>query len=195
METSVQLPPPVLLPRARIERTLFRPEIQVERDEERGLIKPAGRKARPLRAVWLGLVVMLAQLFVAVVLLAPEGPLWYRYSTLVQHDSYWFANIIDRGYDTILPPINRKMMEVSNVAFFPAYPAIAGALHHWFGLSTYNALLDHGAGGGVGVLELFLPLLRTLESVAAAASSLARSRSSRIRRRFFSSPATPSRCS
>ena len=83
----------------------------------------------------------MTQLFVAVVLIAPEGPLSYRYETLVQHDSYWFGNIIERGYDSILPPITRKMMEVSNVAFFPAYPAIAGALHRWGGLDIYDALL------------------------------------------------------
>ena len=83
----------------------------------------------------------IAQVFMAVVLIAPEGPLSYRYQTLIQHDSYWFANIISRGYDTILPPITRKMMEVSNVAFFPAYPSIAGALHHWAGLSINDALL------------------------------------------------------
>ena len=99
------------------------------------------RNQNVLRAVLAGLLLTVAQLFVAVVLLAPEGPLTYRYQTLVQHDSYWFANIIDRGYDTILPPMARKMMEVSNVAFFPAYPAIAGALHHWVGLNTYDALL------------------------------------------------------
>ncbi|MEP6955685.1 MAG: hypothetical protein ABI883_02580 [Chthoniobacterales bacterium] len=93
---------------------------------------------RPLGAA---LLLTLAQVFIAVVLLAPEGPLSYRYETLVQHDSYWFANIIDRGYDTILPPMIRKMMEVSNVAFFPAYPAIAGALHHWAGLTTNQAML------------------------------------------------------
>ncbi len=28
-------------------------------------------------------------------------------------------NIVDRGYQTIVPPINHKVMEVSNVAFFP----------------------------------------------------------------------------
>ena len=98
-------------------------------------------KNNALRAIFAGLLITLTQLVVAVVLIAPEGPLSYRYSTLVQHDSYWFANIIDRGYDTILPPIPRKLMEVSNVAFFPAYPGIAGALHHWAGLSTYTALL------------------------------------------------------
>src|SRR5215211_4637512 len=99
------------------------------------------RVSNPFRPVAVGLIVTLMQVFLAVGLIAPEGPLSYRYSTLVQHDSYWFANIIDRGYDTILPPIDRKLMEVSNVAFFPAYPAIAGGLRHWLGLSTYNALL------------------------------------------------------
>lgn len=141
METSVQLQPPVLLPRARTGRTTFPAKRDQFEPANRALIKPAGRKARPLRAVWLGLIVMLAQLFVAVVLIAPEGPLWYRYSTLIQHDSYWFANIMDRGYDSILPPISRKMMEVSNVAFFPAYPMLASGLQKAFGLSTYTSLL------------------------------------------------------
>lgn len=93
------------------------------------------------RAIGAGFLITLAQLFIAVVLIAPEGPLVYRYETLVQHDSYWFANIIDRGYDSILPPITRKMMEVSNVAFFPAYPGIAEMLHKFVGLSIYDALL------------------------------------------------------
>src|SRR5437588_629448 len=66
-----------------------------------------------------GLLLTLIQLVVAVFLLAPDGPLSYRYTSLVQHDGYWFANIVDRGYQTIVPPINHKVMEVSNVAFFP----------------------------------------------------------------------------
>ena len=65
------------------------------------------------------MLMTLAQVFMAVVLLAPEGSLSSRYSSLVQHDSWWFASIVDHGYETILPPIARKMMEVSNVAFFP----------------------------------------------------------------------------
>ncbi len=93
------------------------------------------------RALSAALLLTVAQLFVAVVLLAPEGPLQYRYETLVQHDSYWFANIIDRGYETILPPMIRKMMEVSNVAFFPAYPVLAGTMHKLAGLSINNSLL------------------------------------------------------
>lgn len=98
-------------------------------------------KPSPLRPLLTGLLMTLAQIFVAVVLLAPEGPFSYRYDTLIQHDGQWFTNIVDRGYDTTVPPIDRKMMEVSNVAFFPAYPALAALLRYGLHLSTYNALL------------------------------------------------------
>jgi hypothetical protein len=91
---------------------------------------------------WLmGLFLTVAQLAVAVLLLAPEGQLSYRYTSLVQHDGFWFENIVDRGYQTIVPPINHKVMEVSNVAFFPAYPALAGVLSSVFSLDTEIALL------------------------------------------------------
>ena len=93
-----------------------------------------------LRPWLLGLLVTLAQLAVAVFLLAPEGPFSFRYNSLVQHDGYWFANIVDRGYQTIVPPINHKVMEVSNVAFFPAYPVFAGFLRWALNLETETAL-------------------------------------------------------
>src|SRR5229473_3413196 len=104
---------------------------------------PAGmsRKSSPLKPLLAGLLVTLAQIAVAVLLLAPEGPLSYRYSTLIQHDGYWFANIVDRGYQTIVPPINHKVMEVSNVAFFPAYPVLANLLRVAFRVETETALL------------------------------------------------------
>jgi hypothetical protein len=50
-------------------------------------------------------------------------------------------NIVDRGYQTPVPPINHKMMQVSNVAFFPAFPAIAALLRYGLQLETVNALL------------------------------------------------------
>jgi hypothetical protein len=93
------------------------------------------------RAVLSGFAVMVLQLFLAIGLLAPEGSLGYRYQSLVQHDSYWFANIVDRGYETIVPPLDHKVMEVSNTGFFPAYPLFAAALHYGLGLSVENALL------------------------------------------------------
>src|SRR5207244_9109093 len=88
-----------------------------------------------------GLVLTLLQLAMVVGLLAPEGPAYYRYATLIQHDSYWFANIVDRGYQTIVPPIDHKVMEVSNVAFFPAYPAIAALFRYELNIDTGTALL------------------------------------------------------
>jgi hypothetical protein len=91
---------------------------------------------------WLmGLFVTSAQLAIAVLLLAPEGPFSYRYSSLVQHDGFWFENIVDRGYQTIVPPINHKVMEVSNIAFFPAYPALAGVFSSVFRVDSEVALL------------------------------------------------------
>src|SRR3984893_987345 len=80
----------------------------------------------------LGLLLTLAQLALAVFLLAPEGTFSFRYESLVQHDGFWFENIVDRGYQTIVPPINHKGMEVSNVAFFPAYAVLASVLSSVF---------------------------------------------------------------
>ena len=88
-----------------------------------------------------GVGVTFLQLVLAIGLLAPEEPLAGRYLALVQHDSYWFKNIMDRGYQTIVPPIDHKVMEVSNVAFFPAYPAIASLLRHAFNINSITALL------------------------------------------------------
>src|SRR5689334_804971 len=94
-----------------------------------------------VRALFAGLFMTLAQIVVAIALLAPEGPLSYRYSTLLQHDSFWFMNIVNRGYETTVPPINHKVMEVSNTAFFPAYPMMAATLRYAFRLESDNALL------------------------------------------------------
>jgi len=88
-----------------------------------------------------GCIVTILQIVMAVALLAPEKPIPERYSALVQHDSYWFMNIMDRGYQTIVPPIDHKVMEVSNVAFFPAYPAIAALLRNAFNVNAGTALL------------------------------------------------------
>src|SRR5438552_9447759 len=115
-------------------------------------MKGARSRIKPLLA---GLLLTLAQIAVAVCLLAPEGPLSYRYSTLIQHDSYWFENIVDRGYQTIVPPMNHKMMEVSNVAFFPAYPAIAALLRHGLHFDTGNALLITAQAAAWGFWSYF----------------------------------------
>ncbi len=99
------------------------------------------RRLTPSQCVVAGLLITVMQIAVAVAFARTDGSLADRYLALVQHDSYWFANIIDRGYGTIVPPIERKEMEVSNVAFFPGYPILAGALKQLTGLSTGQSLL------------------------------------------------------
>src|SRR5882762_2899008 len=99
------------------------------------------RKFWVLRPWSMGLLVTLIQLFLTVFLLAPEGPFSFRYQSLVQHDGYWFVNILERGYQTTVPPINHKVMEVSNVAFFPAYPALAAVVRSIFRVETETALV------------------------------------------------------
>ncbi|MDQ6810216.1 MAG: hypothetical protein M3Z64_12460 [Verrucomicrobiota bacterium] len=116
------------------------------------LLSSTRSSLRPLAA---GLFVTLLQLFITLGLIAPEGPLSYRYDTLIQHDSYWFANIVDRGYATTIPPISHKMMEVSNVAFFPAYPAFAALLRYGLHLSTYAALLMTAQAAAFGFWAYF----------------------------------------
>jgi hypothetical protein len=78
-----------------------------------------------------------------------------RYLALAQHDSYWFANIIDRGYGTIVPPTDHREMEVSNVAFFPAFPLLATALKRSTGLDTCAALLITAQMATVGFWTYF----------------------------------------
>jgi len=110
---------------------------------------------RAARALAIGLLVTLLQLVLAVGVLAPEGPLSHRYASLVQHDSVWFANIVNRGYQTIVPPIDHKAMEVSNVAFFPGYPILAGALRYTFGWETNTALLVTAQAAAWGFWSYF----------------------------------------
>jgi hypothetical protein len=150
-----------LLDRARFQPTMV--ELQTEPCVGKGfrvsstLPKPVAMNSKPLlfRPWVLGLMMTLLQVLVAVGLIAPEGPLSFRYDTLIQHDSYWFANIVDRGYDTTVPPVSHKMMEVSNVAFFPAYPAIAAILHYGLHLSIYNALLVTAQAAAWGFWSYF----------------------------------------
>jgi hypothetical protein len=109
----------------------------------------------PLRPIAVALCVTLAQIAVALFLLAPDGPFSARYATLIQHDSYWFMNIVNRGYGTTVPPIGYKTMEISNVAFFPAYPAIAALVHYVVRLDTTYALLITAQAAAFGFWSYF----------------------------------------
>lgn len=85
-----------------------------------------------------------------------------RYHRLVQHDSYWFMDIIGRGYQSPVPPSPVKRMEVSNVAFFPGYPLLAGAFVHGLGLYPWTALPLASQLATWGFWTYFLLLAREL---------------------------------
>lgn len=72
---------------------------------------------------------------------APPGGFQSRYESFVSHDSYWFLNIIRDGYHTPVPPSHRKLMEVSNVAFFPAFPMWGRLVINATGLPPKSGLL------------------------------------------------------
>jgi hypothetical protein len=155
MENGIQL-----LDRPRFQRVLAEPPPQPCIDQRirvsSPVLKPVSMNPKLIlfRPWALGLAVTFLQVLMAI-LIAPEGPLSFRYDSLVQHDSYWFANIVDRGYETTVPPVTHKMMEVSNVAFFPAYPAIAAILHYGGQLSIYNALLITAQAAAWGFWSYF----------------------------------------
>src|SRR6476620_2673786 len=65
--------------------------------------KAMDRTSHAGRAILAGLLLTLAQLAIAMLFIAPAGPVSFRYTTLVQHDSYWFASIVAHGYETLLP--------------------------------------------------------------------------------------------
>lgn len=71
---------------------------------------------------------------------APAGSYQERYHRLVQHDGYWFLNIIGRGYQSPVPPSPVKKMEISNVAFFPGFPLWGAATTKSLGLDPKTGL-------------------------------------------------------
>ena len=140
------------------------------------------------------LILTLAQIVIAVCVVAPpEWPLSDRYASLIQHDGYWFANIVDRGYGTTVPPIDHKVMEVSNVAFFPAYPLLSACSRFDFSSQCPPRLARHRADWRPGVSGVIFFSSANAGTCRRSLRFSARSRSSRIRRRFFSSPAIPNR--
>jgi len=118
------------------------------------------RSRARLAPLFAGLAIAALQVTVATGLLAPEGSFSQRYATLIQHDSHWFANIVDRGYQTIVPPIDHKVMEVSNVAFFPAYPAVAALLRYGLNIPTGAALLIASQLAACGFWSYFFLLCK-----------------------------------
>jgi hypothetical protein len=78
------------------------------------------------------------------------------YHGLAQWDTNWFASVVDRGYSLAMTD-GREM----NVAFFPAYPALALLFKKLLFLNTKTALLVTAQSACIGFWTYFLLLLRS----------------------------------
>ncbi len=97
---------------------------------------------RFLTCLLLGFLLTAGHIYWVVVCIAPvQEPLKLKYDRLVSHDSYWFWRIADRGYQSPIPPVAQKSLEISNVAFFPAYPFWARFWIKTVGLEHKTGLL------------------------------------------------------
>jgi hypothetical protein len=127
----------------------------------------------PLRELFGGACLTLFQLLVALAI-APRGPVPVSYTRLCMWDCAWYQSIVVDGYHTVIPPV-RQRKEVSNVAFFPAYPYAARLLHVITGLRSDLSLLVISQLFCVVFWTILLKLLKrwkigfTLSVVVAAA--------------------------
>jgi hypothetical protein len=97
------------------------------------------RKSCIYNAVFLGLVITLSQILFACLLTDAKHPL-EAYLKLCMWDSGWYQHIIEHGYRSTIPPVAQNQA-LSNVAFLPGYPILAGAIASIFHLPTPSALL------------------------------------------------------
>jgi hypothetical protein len=104
-------------------------------------LKPSPSLAREsLRCLACALVITVLNLGILLHWVMPSGGYKERYHRLVQHDSYWFLNILGRGYQSPIPPSPIKRMEVSNVAFFPGIILWAATITKVCGLDPKTGL-------------------------------------------------------
>ena len=112
----------------------------------------------------LGAALLITVFHLAVLLSGPMGGGSFldRYHRLVQLDSYWFLNIIERNYQSPVPPSPVKRYEVSNTAFFPGFPVLGAVFIHGFGLQPKTGLTLAAQVATVGFWTYFLLLARRL---------------------------------
>jgi len=102
---------------------------------------------------------------------AGEGP-EECYRRLFKWDSEWYANIVDNGYLSTLPPTPPNRID-SNVAFAPGYPVAAGVLVRVLGLPTWLALVIVAQLCSWGLWIYLLLILRRWQVPLARAAAAA----------------------
>ena len=91
------------------------------------------------KAIALGASLVAFQISVAC-MIAPGSSIGESYFRLCSWDCRWYEKIAREGYHSVTPPV-RQNPELSNVAFFPAYPYLARLLYLIFGFPVKLGLL------------------------------------------------------
>ncbi|WP_156815477.1 hypothetical protein [Pseudanabaena sp. PCC 6802] len=112
-------------------------------------------------SLW-ALAITLLQIAVAC-WLSGRSSLAKSYLTLFEWDSLWYANIINNGYFTTIPPDMSEWGKYSNVSFFPGYPALAFLVQQILKLSTEHSLLLTAQLAGWGFWTYLLLLFDRLQ--------------------------------
>lgn len=113
----------------------------------------------------IAIAITLAQILLAT--LAARGGNWHdRYMSLWTFDGGWYADIIDHGYRTTVPPGAGAQY---NLAFFPGYPVAAGLVARLFRLSAGVALLLTAQVAAVAFWWLLLRMLKRWEVTSSVA--------------------------
>ncbi len=88
-----------------------------------------------------------------------HAPLYDKYVSLVQHDSEWYAHILDNGYLLYHFPLETQGNIMAHVGFFPGYPFASWIFQLMSGATTTFSLLITAQLFTIGVwayLILFL---------------------------------------
>ncbi|MGD9723096.1 MAG: hypothetical protein AB7O59_17005 [Pirellulales bacterium] len=121
------------------------------------------------QAIAAGLAIVAAQ--VAMVLaLAPGATLAERYVSLCQWDGWQYANIAEHGYHSTVPPVPNDI-DRANVAFFPGYPLLAGAVSRACHVSVPVALVLTAQMAAWGFWTYWLLLLMRCRAPRATAAA------------------------
>ncbi len=92
--------------------------------------------------IWLvAAIIAILQISYVVYFANHHKPLYDKYVSLVQHDSEWYAHIVDNGYMLRHFPLEVEGNTMAHVGFFPGYPFATWILKMVTGATTTLSLL------------------------------------------------------
>lgn len=111
--------------------------------------------------VLIGVVITAAQIGFAMLWARHDSPsLAVKYESLWQHDSQWYAHILENGYRVNRFPFEAPGNNMAHIGFFPGYPAVSWLVKAVSRLQTKPAMLLTSQIFTVGMWVYLLLLFR-----------------------------------